>query len=313
MKKIILLMALILTALIISSLYLFKTYLPQASIILDTKGRGRTGNQLFQYSAAYSLAKQTNSKLYILVDHKEKPDNYKMPTDGEYALDGFNIPNENIIYKNKWNELYFKLLKNKKNKFLKFIKKRLRIKNPEYVFENNFFIKAKEPNNKTLIMTDWFESEIFFKDYKKEILDIFKFTKIDKTKLSSTKNMVSTENSVCIHIRRGDMKPGVTHRYTSIDFQKLAINLTNKLIKDPTFYIFSDEIKAVKEELGEIDNIEFIDGNSAEEDLYLMSNCANNIITRSTFSWWAAYLNKNNGLVIARMRLVKAVLQSVIR
>ena len=89
-------MALILTALIISSLYLFKTYLPQASIILDTKGRGRTGNQLFQYSAAYSLAKQTNSKLYILVDHKEKPDNYKMPTDGEYALDGFNIPNENI-------------------------------------------------------------------------------------------------------------------------------------------------------------------------------------------------------------------------
>ncbi len=39
--------------------------IPEGSVVLRTMGR--LGNQLYQYAAAYSLAQQTESKLYVFV------------------------------------------------------------------------------------------------------------------------------------------------------------------------------------------------------------------------------------------------------
>jgi hypothetical protein len=37
----------------------------------------------------------------------------------------------------------------------------------------------------------------------------------------------------------------------------------------------------------------FIDGQSPAEDFFLMSACANHIISNSSFSWWGAWLGIN--------------------
>ena len=66
---------------------------------------------------------------------------------------------------------------------------------------------------------------------------------------------------------------------------------------DTLFLVFSDDIEWCKLNFNKkntgIDNYLFIERQSSEEDLILMSLCANNIICNSTFSWWAAWLNKN--------------------
>ncbi len=67
------------------------------------------------------------------------------------------------------------------------------------------------------------------------------------------------------------------------------------------FYVFSDDIKWVKENLQSQFPITFVSNEvtkSAIEDFYLMTVCKHNIIANSTFSWWAAYLNNNPGKVV---------------
>jgi len=291
MKKFLIYLSIILTILIISLVTLMKLYIPTGSILLKTQGRA--GNQLFQYAAAYSLAKETDSKLFLIVNTNEAKAGY---TKSQYALGEFNIPKENIIYTNKYNRLYFKLIYDYYNNiFIKRLNKK--ILQIRYVGEINYFAYKKIKNDKIIVMDDYFESPVYFEKYKEELSKQYKIKNIDNKKLDKITHQITQKNSVCIHVRRGDML--FNDRLISIDFQKEAISLTQEIIDSPRFFIFSDDQNMVQKELSNVHNLEFIEGNTAIEDFYLMSHCRNNIITRSSFSWWAAYLNPNNGLVIS--------------
>lgn len=240
------------------------------SVVIPLTAGGGLGNQMFRYAAGYALAKKTGSKLYIIIREGKNHNR-------DIALSNFNIDKNNIVYKNKLNKKFFKSKK---------------------VSENNFFELYHKKNYQVLIIDDDFESEIFFKDVKNEILDIF-IPNSKKYNIDDVVDEVSKSNSVCVHIRRGDMLTNMKMYLMPIDFQIKAIELASRIIKTPKFFIFSDSIGLTKKELAFNEDFTFVN-KSVSEDFVIMSKCSHNIIANSTFSWWAAYINKSyNHLVIA--------------
>lgn len=277
MKRVFLIIFLFLLFIVNLAIYL-QVPVPLGSVIVTLNSQGGIGNQLFRYAAGYALAKKTNSRLYVIVKRGEGEENLKHPFDGDVAIAQFRVDPNSFQYKNKLNKAFA-------------VKERVK--------EDNFFDLANKPNRKVLIIDDDFESDIFFKEYKSEILNIFT-PRNDLQSLGLLLEELAEEASVCVHVRRGDMmQKGMTHYKIDIEYQKMAMKLARDKIIHPRFYIFSDSITHVKEELKDEENLTFINKGSFE-DFILMSRCANNIIANSTYSWWAAYLNElENHLVFA--------------
>lgn len=134
-------------------------------------------------------------------------------------------------------------------------------------------------------LNGYFQSHKFFTE--EEAREYLSFRPDIEAELCSRYNL---ENSVSIHVRRGDYLK-VTHLYEvmTADYYRNAL----ETLEYDRVLVFSDDIDWCRENLDFIDNPTFVEGNSDIEDLIIMSNCKHNIISNSTFSWWAAYLNKN--------------------
>lgn len=102
---------------------------------------------------------------------------------------------------------------------------------------------------------------------------------------------------VGIHIRRGDFltSNNSLHIPTQLDYIKNAI----REFGDRDYVVFSDDINWCKTQLkGTSNNIEYFSGSSAIEDFIGLMCCKDYILSGSTFSWWAAFINANSGTVV---------------
>ena len=131
--------------------------------------------------------------------------------------------------------------------------------------------------------------------------------KIDNVRLSEENKKIiariETENSVFVHIRRGDyLSPTFKHIFEgtcSKEYYKCALELIKTKIDKPSFFVFSDDIEWVKSNL-QIENPTYIDWNVGADsplDMYLMSKCKAAIIANSTFSYWGAILGTEKTIV----------------
>ncbi len=126
---------------------------------------------------------------------------------------------------------------------------------------------------------------------------------IDEKNKSCERRILEDENSVSIHIRRGDYVDSI-YDIVDVDYYSRAVQIINSQISDPKFYLFSDEIgdaEKLLNEIGGLRKVECVSWNSAKNsyyDMYLMSLCKHNIIANSTFSYWAAQLNKNKNKIV---------------
>ena len=112
--------------------------------------------------------------------------------------------------------------------------------------------------------------------------------------------------AVSLHVRRGDYVSDPpttsTHGILPLEYYQAAIYLILERIPIPTFFVFSDEVPWVRENLRvEGAEVIYVEHNSTKmdyEDLRLMSHCQHHIVANSSFSWWGAWLCANDSKMV---------------
>lgn len=272
------------------------------------KFQGGLGNQMFQYAFAFALAKETGAEILFDFDWFKAVYTDKNVTTRTFELGAFNAECKPaceedlklVIYKDKRNLLEKLLWALFKIKDFKPQKNIIRQKNA-YVFEKKFLTK---PN--VYYYEGYFQNEKYFKHCRKELLGHFSLrsTETLDAKNSQILEQIKGTNSVSIHIRRGDYvtleSASKFHGTCSLEYYEKAIEYIAKRVKNPHFYLFSDDIDWVQANLKINHLYTVVDFNQEKShfDLELMKNCKHNIVANSSFSWWGAWLNENPDKIV---------------
>jgi hypothetical protein len=172
----------------------------------------------------------------------------------------------------------------------------------EFHFHKELFEKCPDNTN----LDGYFQSEKYFKHIEKEIREDFEFQDEILEPCKEMINSLGEGRKIALHIRRGD--PKLQWAYVNLqnahplqtwDYYEKALA---EFPDDIPVIVFSDVIEWCKEQeffkpdrflLSETTD-EFSDGQRVPwTDLCLMSLCTDAIIANSSFSWWGAWLMKN--------------------
>lgn len=112
---------------------------------------------------------------------------------------------------------------------------------------------------------------------------------------------LADKQTVAIHVRRGDYLLPQHHHFCQLDtdYYGEALQHFFEDIDKYQFVIFSNDIEWCKQNLIEESNIvTFIQPGEDYTDLVLMSLCDHNIVANSSYSWWAAFKNRNQSKTV---------------
>lgn len=244
---------------------------------------GGLGNQMFNYSVWYYLKfiKHQNAILYpkrnALLDHNGYELNHIFP----------NV--QKPIPPHKYMDTLIKI-QQKANRYIQFINRHTKDSFIEKLFNQCMPIQLIEFPN-------W-NSYTFLNDILPEIKEAFAFPHDKDKRNTELIQTMSEYESVSLHIRRGDYQNIPRWRMVLGDicdkkYYEDAIRLVTDQKKNPQFFVFSDDIDWVKQNI-DIPNAFFIDWNKKDtsyRDMQLMASCKTNIIANSTFSLMATWLN----------------------
>lgn len=174
-----------------------------------------------------------------------------------------------------------------------------------------------------------FQSEKYFADMKEEVRDTYRFPELERMHLpeklyNSTMgylDQIAGSEAVGIHMYRSDSRTD-EELYEGICTEKYyagAVKYIQEKYPDATFFIFSNEPKWVKKLVDQLVKSQITEEMTRTQikemkkrfvmvetnteytgylDMMLMSKCRHNVISNSSFSWWAAWLNDNKEKIV---------------
>lgn len=253
------------------------------------------GNQLFQYATAYTLSRDLKQDLQLDVSF------YDMP--GEVwtnNLKYLNLDNKNFWSREKEYESY-KLMTR-----VKFLHKK-KVDGITYPFICEDLSNCRQDQRslfgnigvKGAIIYGFWQNTCYFDKYLSELSKQFvPAYELDKSAIEMKKKIGSVE-SVGVHVRRGDF---VKHGWDKdSDYYKKGLKWFRTMIPNARFFFVSDDVAWTFEQFGHNDDVIVIDMKTSTKDIdefFLLSSCKHQLISESTFGWWAAYLNLNTNKIV---------------
>jgi hypothetical protein len=142
-----------------------------------------------------------------------------------------------------------------------------------------------------LVLKGFYQSEKYFAGHRDRLLQLFR-----------SEYEYGMRGHVAMHIRRGDfVQLQSTHPTQKIEYYLQAMST----FPEANVLVFSDDTQYTIDAFRGLPEQKRMyvysrSWRTDEEQFWAMSQCAHQIISNSSYSWWAAYLNRNpNKIVIA--------------
>ena len=256
---------------------------------------GGLGNQLFIYASCRSLSLRLDFELVLdEISGFINDEKYQRTCE----LSKFSLP----FYENKETIDKVEIFSRKRRRLKKVTNMILPLNNRNYIYQkgidfDNILLKINP--KRSLRIEGYWQSEAYFQN----IGDIIRREVRIKDCLNrSNKKLLKDINNKCsiaIHLREPNKDTKAFNLINIDDYYRKSIKYMIQKIPYPKFFVFSEKnhSRFIRDLLKDQDAI-FVDKNEASIDLHLMSQCQHFIIADSTFSWWGAWLSKNNNKII---------------
>lgn len=246
-------------------------------------------NQMYFFSTGYALAREWGEELVI------DPD-----IDGNmewiYFLDEFKMPPmKKIIYPLRYN------IKKEFAKMPSKVKERIVVIDETYFEEDGEYLTVPKEKfmsefpGKDIYLLGTFLSRQMFVKYIAELREFF-VLKEPSEFVSEFEKSIADVTAVGVHIRRQGF--AVLGDSNSMEYFMAAVVYMRNRYSNARFYIFSDELDYVKENLGTAEDIFYMDAMNGYkgdiEEFICLTKCHHYILTRrSTYGRMAEILNTN--------------------
>lgn len=169
----------------------------------------------------------------------------------------------------------------------------------KFHYREPHFHYAPIPYQPNMQISGYFQSEKYFRNHKDEIVALFAPSAEIKDYLTNKySHLINHPCSVAIHVRHYSESGGERiYVPCSSDYLKKAMALYPK---EAQFVVCTNDLERTKKLFADL-SVEpyYVENEPHYHDFYLMSMCKHNIISNSSYSWWAAYLNTNPEKIVA--------------
>lgn len=263
------------------------------------------GNQMFEYAFYLSL-KYVYDNVVIKADTQYVLPNEHNGFELNYVF-GIQMPESSLKEVMKYSDFIPRKKRFLLYRIIRFITKKLGFIKKSYYIQKDYTeyysdVYDLDPCKNYYMQGIWGNYRYFnnMESFLQDKVFIFQYNRLNEKSRKYKETIENCRNPISIHVRKGDF---IEYENTVLDhkYYDKAVQIMEGFVPDLTFFIFSDDYIYAKELFGNFVNAKFVEGNNGMDswmDMYLMSLCRHNIIANSSFSFWGAYLNKNDKKIV---------------